>query len=367
VKVLVFDFDIYLFERFLPDLRWILDIRIFILFAAIAVLWLYLGSKKFLAFIGYVIGYPLVLLFWKVPKYFFHHWHFIVIFAPAIYSAGYKLRSTFLLYAVAISASFVITISSEKQYLYPSMAFLGCFIVVHLYWSLKEAYSAGLFSTLSNTTRDLRIKMKEWFPFKDKATTSPETKQTTFDPLMSLYLFHWLAEFIAEKVQIVAKGRKYDIFLVLSWFYTVVLTSMVFSFEYWAIYKISPASFTNDTAAGFWNFVGYSIGILTTAGLSPIEAVSSLASIISYVEVFCSILILIIFAFSILTAAREAFQEGLQDFNKELHLIAEEFEKHANLVYKLTVDQVEVNILVRNEPLVNYLRKARGLPKLPFP
>jgi len=85
-----------------------------------------------------------------------------------------------------------------------------------------------------------------------------------------LYFLPCLAEILGDKVQLVARGRKYDLYLIAGWLYTVFVTAVVFAFDYLPLQKIGSSHFKLAQGAGFWAFLGFSLGTLTPARVSPI-------------------------------------------------------------------------------------------------
>jgi len=142
---------------------------------------------------------------------------------------------------------------------------------------------------------------------------------------------------------------------------------VLFAFAHLGLHKISPGAYRDVDGAGFWGFLGFSLDTLTAHNVSKINPVTAVASIASYAEVVCSVVILVILVFSILTAAREAFKENLDDFNNALAGVATALETRIRAQWQLTVMELEVALLSENPGLVNGLRRLRGLPELPLP
>ena len=74
-----------------------------------------------------------------------------------------------------------------------------------------------------------------------------------------------------------------------------------------------------------------------------------------------------ILVFSVLTAAREAFREDIDEFTSELHKTASAIEARISEAYQLTFVQLEIKLLNENGATVNLIRKFRGLPELTIP
>lgn len=367
MKVIVFDIDVYVFEKYLPSLRLALNYRFFALLVLISVVLIGIRKKTFRSFFAYIISYPLILLFWRIPKLFFRNWALTIAFAPALYDLLRSFRSRFILMTAAALSALCIVLSSTSQLLIPSMVLLGVYLVMHLYRSLRKAYRSSIFQGLADLVKKMRVGLKGgqqalWKKEKyDSGTTEYQQQCLTF------YLFNTGVEIVGEKLLKVAKSRRPDLYLMISWLTTVLLTSLIYAFEYWSLYKIDALSFTPNYTLSFWSFWGFSFGKLTPSSISAIGPVSGIATVLSYSELFCALIILVILVFSVLTAAREKYREDIGDFVSEVGNLGRDLQEQFFPLYALAVADVELVLLSSNAVLINQVRKARGLPNLSIP
>ena len=368
VKTFVFDVDIYLIERLAPSIRWVVELKAILLMLALSILWLILGHIEFFKFIGYVVLYPAILVFGRILRLSFKYWPVLIILAPSAYAFFKRLRSTFVLYTLAMISCVIIMKSDSSIWIIPAMAILGAFLVIHLFRSLRRTYSAGLYSSLARHVRWARESLIAVFvldkPLARRGKKGSANKLSAKEALKHAYINHSVVEMIAEKVHDVAKRRRYDLYLIVSWSYSVILTVLVYAYQFLGLFRIKPNAFKNADGAGFWSFFSFSLNTLTTSNVSAIQQSSAIGSFLCNTEVICGVAILIILVFSILTAAREAHRDEIQEFRSELTLFAKAIEERIASLYKLTVEQVEKAVLEENFEIVNSLRKARGLPAL---
>jgi len=111
----------------------------------------------------------------------------------------------------------------------------------------------------------------------------------------------------------------------------------------------------------------YSLGRLATTDLTSIQPTTTVASMLAAVEVVSSVLILVIGAFSILTATRDAYREDFEDFVRALHETAEAIDQRIGDRYSLTAAELELKVAVHSAEVVNFLRRIRGLPEISLP
>ena len=367
VKLIAFDIDIYVVEKYVPALRWALNYRFFGLLLVISFILLGIRKKPLRQFLIYVATYPIIVFFWRLPKLFFRNWALTIAFAPAIYDMFSTFRSRFVVMTIAIFSALCIILSSRSYLLVPAMVLLGIYLIMNLYRSLRKAYQSSVFEGLGDLVKKLRVALEGgqqglW----KKGEYDPETKDYE-QQCLTFYLLNWGAELMAEKLLKVAKSRKPDLYLMFSWLGTVLVTSLIYALEYWALYKIDMLSYRADRALAFWDFWGFSFGKLTPSSISGILPLSLEATILSYSELFCALIILVILVFSVLTAARERYRDDIAYFVTELRSLGNVMQDQFSQLYAIALADVEKTLLHNNAALINKLRKARGLPSLSLP
>lgn len=271
VKLLLFDIDIYLANKYVPSFRWVLNYKFFSVLILISAILLIIGKKPFRKFLIYIIGYPLIILFWQIPKLLFRNWALTIAFSPAIYEIIISFRSRFVLITIVSLSALCVVLTNSPYLLIPSMVFLGTYLIVYLHRNLRRAYRSSIFEGLADLVKKLRIQLEkgeqklwkkvEYDPASEKSKKDYEQQLSTF------YFLNWGVELIAEKLHMVAKSRKPDLYLMFSWLGTVFITSLIYAFEYFALYKVNPASFSIEHVPTFWNFWGFAFGKLTTSSI----------------------------------------------------------------------------------------------------
>jgi hypothetical protein len=369
VKLAVFDLDRTMLMAVAPTQVWLLDYRFFILLAAVVALLLVLGPAEFLWLCLFVVTYPFIVLFWRVPKRIWRQWPLILIFLPALGAAVTRLWATFLVYAVAAFGALFVLVASRQWLVAAGVACLIPLLVVHLARSLRKAYAASLLTQLVGLIEELRVAVEngQLIPWNEQSTPVPSPAASTLNPRQIAYSWHWFAILGADRIRTVARRRYYDIYLLASWFYTVLLTAGLFALVHLGLNKAMPHSYADADGASFWSFVGFSLGVLTTSNVSKISPVAVAANIATYAEVLCSVVILVILVFSILTAAREAFRENLDELVSTINRLGTALETSITTHFRLTVVELEAALMTEMPAYVNQLRRVRGLPELVAP
>jgi hypothetical protein len=116
----------------------------------------------------------------------------------------------------------------------------------------------------------------------------------------------------ARKLQEVFDSRKTDLYFLGALLYTFLITLILFAFEYFALYKIQPTSFTGSGTKSFWTFFLFSFNALVHSGFASITPSSNLAFLLTNVELLAGIVIFIILVFVLLTSNRERYRQDLK-------------------------------------------------------
>jgi len=370
IKVFIFDIDIYLINKIAPDYLWLLDLKILLFMFAISIIWLILGRRSFPKLFAYIAGYPLVLLLWRFPIICFKHWAIVIVFAPVLYNAIKRFRSTFILYTFAMASIAIIIFSTSRWLLLATIVVLMVFQVGNIIRIFQEAFNPSLFAELAELTRKIKASNLD-FIFKNKldTPTSPpsasDNESDSSNPLMPAYIAHACTDIVAYQVYKVIKTRKYDMYLALSWLYTVFVTIFVYAFIYFGVNKFDQHAFSSTSKPlEFFDFLYFSIGIITTAGGSSIHGASLFANVLSITEYLHIPLLLITIVFIGFTTQRETYRENAEDFRLALRELSNIIEIQINNTYQTTALAIEVAIHKHNAWLVARLRRARGVPDL---
>jgi hypothetical protein len=296
-------------------------------------------------------------------------WPLLLLFSWILVAGIQQTRSTIVLYVLALVCA-IVAVQSGPPLIYVAMIGLGVFLVTHLLRSLHHAYAVPLFLRLANATREWRsglpyeplIAGASRSACSDSAATSPADAAK-----MKLYASHALAVIAADRIDRRVKRKIFELWLVASWCYTVMLSMLIYALEYYSLYRVDPDFFTGTDSAGFWQFAKFSFELLTPASFSHIVPTSRIPVFLCYSEVAIGAVIFAILVFSILAASREAFHEDMATFTAELHRTASAIETRISEVYKLSLTQFEFSLLTQHASTVNLIRKFRGLSELPIP
>ncbi|MEQ8790128.1 MAG: hypothetical protein RIC55_27785 [Pirellulaceae bacterium] len=373
-KVFVYDFDVHLLGQLAPDYLWLLNYRFFAILAAIAILCVLLRRSWFRRSVLYVLLYPLVVLFWHMPRVAFRHWAIAIAFAPALHSLIVTFRKTFLWTTIAILSAFSIAVFDNAYVVIISMSLLLLFLLRHFALTFHRAFRPStVFTDLAGLVRKSWSLMEDRLfgtDFKSIHSLDPDSEEYSKKYKSNLFLAYLCnSSLLALAVQLrrVAASRKLDVYFISTLLITIVYTVVVFSFEYYGLFTISPQSFSPSTELGFLDFLGFSFSTLMTAGISAIAPTDAWSQLLCYLELVAFVLIVFIVATVLLTVARERYSEHIEQVIRELRSTAKAIEAIVEQDYQLTYAEFEAEVVKDSLKFVNTMRKLRELPEIPAP
>jgi hypothetical protein len=165
--------------------------------------------------------------------------------------------------------------------------------------------------------------------------------------------------FVAERLREVMRSRKLDLYFLASLLYTFALTALVFALEYTGLYRLIPNSFVGVSEPGLLHFLGLSFSTLMTSDISPLKAASGIAQAALYVQLFGSLLIIVLLVFLILTSIRERYRQDLDGVIGELGAVSDRIGRLLESNYELTLSGVEAWLLEFNPAVTKWCVKIR--------
>ncbi|OUD81744.1 hypothetical protein CMMCAS02_02340 [Clavibacter michiganensis subsp. michiganensis] len=147
VKLFFTDIDRLIISYVAPEYIWLSDIRAIVALCLIALVLLLVKRRTLGLAVAYVAGYPLVLLFWKLPKYVLKQKSvtFAIGLAGLVVSAFARVKFVVCALAIALLATFVITASNTKGLVLAASACLVATLVWSLVVTAKDMLNASVF------------------------------------------------------------------------------------------------------------------------------------------------------------------------------------------------------------------------------
>lgn len=361
-EIFIADIGDYLVSSY-PQLKFAFDYSLLLLLASIAVFWLCLGNKLFSRTFGYILFYPFILLLWKIPKLLFKNWAVVIAFSPAIYHSLKAFKPNFIIAVAVIISAFLICLAPLDYYIVPvCMGLITLYLTRHFIHRFKSAYSSSsIFTVIRDEVENVWEYHKDSIAKKNPGgdPSSEEYRKKLGESLLYTYMLTTCMHFSIGKLQEVIKSRKMDLYFLSSLIWTFVLSAIIFGLFYYGLFRIDNANFLKAENAGVLEFIGFSFSTLMTSSISTVVAASGVAQIATYVQLFVSLLLIVLLVFIILTSIREKYKEDLQALVLELKSSSEKSKQYIESNYELTAEALEHLLIQQNEDIMKLMLGVR--------
>lgn len=348
IKILVYDIDVFILNTINPSWTAILNYKFFIIIGLILVLWIILGNKKFSKLIATLLFFPLIFLFWRIPKMFWKSKSWVGVFASIgiVFTFISSIKINFIIFALLCFSILVISISNSQFLLISAMGSLFLYLFYHFSKKFKYAFKPSHIFTIQADAVN-----KHWDKIRDNFKIAEEIKESEFDNMNANQKEKWCANlqnalilnrlffFITSKLRKFQKSRLNIIYYLVSMFFTIILTVVIFSLLNFALYKLDPQAFNSEPKGNFFFFIYYSFNTLFTSSVNDFYPISDFARFLNSFEILFSFVLLAIVFFLFTTIIRDKHNDEINSVINDISKKGHELEGLINVEYKMDVYQ----------------------------
>ncbi len=330
IKLFVYDIDNYLINKYFPAFTWLLNFKFFIFIGAIALLWIFLGTKNL--FVNVLIGffYPLFIVCWKIPVLIFRSksWNLAFAFANLIFSFFQSFKINFLL-----SAGFLISIAIVVFNANPKLIWISIVLLLLIVLSIYTLSFISVFKP----TQIFKIYMKifSWVREKPKSIYAMDNSikklpvssldqtqlQKRITNLQTSVLFNRICLYSAKKLRNYQSSGINIISNTCKILFLVFFTVFSFTFINFGLFKIDEKYFGFSASPHLFTFFYYSFTNLFYASIQQMTPALPISQIFSMFEFFLSLFLIVIFV-SLQISIRS--QRTSDELNKAIKVIENE-------------------------------------------
>jgi hypothetical protein len=292
VKTFIFDFDIYLIQKFAPEWAWLVYSKFLILIGLGAILWLFTKNATILRWLLYILFYPLILIckltflmFWT------ESWLLIIGVLNFALSFLHSAKYRFITFTISlISLAFVFFAHNPFILGIAILILMGILVVIFGRCFYHAFRPSLLYQTHSKlVSKLLNWGKKEWVPKGDLATLA--ISQMTQDQLklwastLELSVVaNRLRAFFSSKLKQYQKSNVTVALDIINVFTLTLITVLFFTAVNFALYKINPRFFDIRVQPSVFIFFYYSITNLLGRGINEVTPIANLSRLISVFE-----------------------------------------------------------------------------------
>lgn len=327
IKLFIFDIDSLILIKLAPKYITILNYKFLILIGLIAVLWAFTNTKKIFGWIFYIIIYPVILLFWKIPRLIFKKggWTLSFAYVNSVISFFSSIKYSFIISTSFIISLVIIICSLNRVLLQLSIIAIFTLLVLvyinRIILVIKPSKTFKIYidffarvnrNNFSNFAIDEQMKS---LPI-EQLDAAQRQKRTS--NLQTLVFMNRICFFIAKKLENYQSSGINIISDVVSMLLLVFVTTAAFTGLNYGIYKLNNYNFQITTTPTFFLFFYYSFKQFVFSSIIEILPIGKVAQILSIIESIFSLFFISIFITLILTIRGQRYAEELKKVIKEI-------------------------------------------------
>jgi hypothetical protein len=257
--------------------HWIFYFRSIIYTAILCLIWYIMGNKRFLLSFAYVVFYPFIFIFWKIPKVAFwvipkkmfksKYWILLYSYLNLWINLFFSLRSSLLKLSLFLISLLMIFNSTNKMGLIACICAFFFLLIIHLVDRFKIAFSPiRIFQInfqlhlLKNKLSDLYInelitKYNDFIKNEDKDDIEIEKQKV--ETLQQFVITHQFVGFIKQRLLEFKRTKIYFAAFSFKIISTTVICMILISLINYASFQIYPSNFEVTTSINYFHFIYY--------------------------------------------------------------------------------------------------------------
>jgi hypothetical protein len=373
-KIFIFDIDRGILEAIAPNFASLLDFRLLIYIALLA-LGLLVFRRSLWMGVAYVAFFPLLVVVWKIPAFFWRRKSFPLLLAAAqaafsLFSAfPYKLISGFFwLLAVAL------ILFSGKHASGIAAFVLVVLLTVSIGRTIWRVFSGRSFfevqrATIARIVASTRMQSALALSDQYKRSDLEMYERTDANQIMTFIgmgvaLVRALHLWAYELERYRSRFRPSFAFAGLSYVWLFVYSLVTLSFANVGLFRFEAQQYIAGESPSFIAFVLYALGTMTLSQMGGIEASGDLAFGLQLVAAMVGLLVLAyVFLSFVVTLRRERDDQATQELVDELRTLARQQEERFRTEYAMSVDEAERKLREIGFVFASWLaRLSEGIP-----
>src|SRR3989339_402391 len=312
---------------------------------------IYFVQKNFLTWFLYVLFYPAIILFWKIPYFIFRQKSWALAFAVlnSIISFFKSLKYTFFAFAFYIIASTIILFFHNELLTWVSLfiiliiiilTYIRRFIFIFKPTDIFQFY-IKIFSTIRTWGKKPDKKGVSFFALDEslKTVTVIEMNETQLQlrstKLQMSVLYNRICLFVGKKLREYQNSRLNIIYYIINLLSLLILTIFSFALIYSGLFKIDTSYFTYPNEPNFFTFIYYSFNSFIFNSINSLSAVHPISQVAWMIQTFLVFLLGVILVALLLSVKNDRHIEELNKVIKEVENEGKDMEAFIKDEYKI--------------------------------
>ena len=334
VKVFVYDLDIYIVNNLLPNYKWLLNYKFFIIIGLFAVFIVFMDRRKAFIWCFYIIFYPAIILFWKVPYLVYKHISWILVIEVINFAIGFfkSFRFNFATHTIFLIALTAIYIFSDLRIMWIFILTILCLLlIIYIYRFFLVFKTPNIFQVYRKIFYGLTEHGISIYSLGDDIKSLPienyneQQLKKWSSNLVGLLLFNRLSLYMSKKLRDYQNSKISYIYSILTTLYLISLTVISFTFINYGLFKISNEYFKITEKPTLFIYLYYSFNNLFFNSIPEIVPINFFSRTALMIEYGFALMLIGIFL-SILISVQN------QKHSDELEKVIEDIEKQGKLL-----------------------------------
>jgi hypothetical protein len=363
-KLFIYDVDLFLIQRFFPNLQWMIHYKFFIIVGVLATLWILTKNKHIISWTLFVLFYPFILFFWTIPVLIFKskNWTIALAFINTIISFFSSLKYNFIVFAISAIGFCLLFNFNNAAVIYPAgITLLIILIVIYVHRFTTIFTSSSMYKIYMKVVNYL-IKDNDKIAKVDdeiKALSLSEMNETQLQKwssgLQIIVIINRGCYFLSSKLKEYQKSNLNILFYLLNLIILLFITVFFMSGLNYGLFKINQAAFIVTHTPNFFSFIYYSFNTIFLGTIPEIIAANSEAHVLRMIEITFSFFLITIFTVLIFNIKSKKHINELEKISRELTVRADEIESRVQSEYKLTISQAIVELDRLKSGLIKFI------------
>jgi hypothetical protein len=321
LKVFFFDVDRELIDAAAPEQSWLIDLRFLMILGVIALAVIFLGSRRTLIGIAYVMFFPLIVIGWKVPRTIYRSKSWISLFAAlhVVASVLTNFRYVLLATTFALFATAAILFTSSDLIVGLAMIVIAGILLFAMFRTLRLSARPASFISIQEAALD-RFRQSDSLPqiaavredFRS-AEIQRFTAQQQTEFLMTLQyavLVQRLPLFWAYQLDQYRRSPAPVLFTGLAYAWLVIQTVVGLTLLNYGLYKIDATAYSFVDSPSLAVFARYAVSSLTGSEIGALQPESGMANALFLGATAFGVIFVIGFVVGLVLSFRQKSQDA---------------------------------------------------------
>lgn len=346
LKVFVFDIDNYLVNRFFPNYAWIVYYKFLVFLFIAAVFWLITKNSKIIVLVLFILFYPVILIFWKIPVFLLKTKSAVLTFAliDSVISFFKSLKFSFVTTSFYLVATAIVLNSDNKYVLSVSILVLvGILFLVYIQRLVFVFKKTGVyeiyikfFSFVSDFAMNNPVyKIEEDTLNKSIDFMSEQEMEAWKSNVQQLVLYNRLFLFVSQKLKIYQEGGFNIVSSVIGLLVLVLYTSFTFSTINYGLFVINKSYYAVLGVPSFFTFFYYSFNVLLFNQIQELIPIAPISQAVSMLQSFFALFLVAILISLVFSIRSQRESDELKSTIEHLKIESKKLEDFIKNKYKL--------------------------------